>query len=333
MSDAILRWIEMLRLIPWAPHKISTTELHRKLVDLGYPITERSLQRNLSDASRVFPIQSDEESKPYLWWYQEKFVLDVPALTPPMALAFALLDQHGEHLLPNGVRRQLEPWFRCADEVLDKQTGSMANWRQQIRVIPNGMALLPPKVDDEIQNRIQDALMQRRRFRALYKGRRDIEPRPIEVNPLGLVVRHQVLYLVATLWGYQDPRQLALHRFSEVELLDEESQIPEGFDLDDYIASGAFGLLRSDEQLNLKLKISKQRGIHLLESQLSEDQRVLEHNDDFLILQASVPDTAQLEWWLMSLGAEAEVLEPLELRERIAGIAQNMAQRYSSGSP
>jgi len=329
LADAALRWIEMLRLIPRAPHRISTTDLHRKLAAQGFDITERSLQRNLSDASRLFPILSDEDSKPYQWWYPADFVLDMPALSPSIALAFALLRQHGEQLLPNGVRQHLAPWFRNADEVLNSQAGAFETWRKHIRVVPDGMALLPPKVDEAIQSRIQEALMQRRRFKALYKGRRDPEPRTHLVNPLGLVARHQVLYLVATLWDYEDPMQLALHRFVEVELLDEESGIPEGFDLDEYISSGAFGLLRSDEQIPLKLKISKRRGIHLLETPLSADQKVVAEDEEHLTLQVTVPDTAQLEWWLMSFGAHAEVLEPVTLREKLAAVAQAMMERYS----
>src|SRR5690606_19849687 len=202
--------------IPRARHRIRTTELHRKLTDLGYNISEGSLQRNLADASVKFPIHIDESSYPYLWWYPADYVLDMPALSPSIALAFALLHQHGEQLLPNGVRQHLEPWFRSADEVLKLQSSTMANWRQQIRVVSDGMALLPPKVDDALQSQIQEAVMRRRRFTALYKGRRDPEPRTYRVNPLGLVARHQVLYLVATLWDYEDPIQLALHRFVEV---------------------------------------------------------------------------------------------------------------------
>src|SRR5690606_21576017 len=156
----------MLRLIPRAPHRISTTELHRKLTDLGYNITERSLQRNLADASVTFPIHSDESSKPYQWWYPADYVLDMPALSPSIALAFALLHQHGEQLLPNGVRHHLEPWFRSADEGLKLQSSSMANWRQQIRVVSDGMALLPPKVDDALRSQLQEAVMRRRRSTA-----------------------------------------------------------------------------------------------------------------------------------------------------------------------
>src|SRR5690606_8398981 len=319
----------MLRLIPRAPHRISTTELHRKLTDLGYQITERSLQRNLADASLTFPIQSDEDSKPYHWWYPANFVLDMPALSPSIALAFALLHQHGEQLLPNGVRQHLEPWFRSADEVLKLQSSTMANWRQQIRAVSDGMALLPPKVDDALQSQIQEAVMRRRRFTALSKGRRDPEPRTYRANPPAPVARHQVLSLVATLWDYEDPIQLALHRFVEVELLDEEACAPDGFDLDEYISSGAFGLLRSAEQIPLKLKISKRRGIHLLETPLSLDQQVVAEDEEYLTLRATVPDTAQLEWWLMSFGAQAEVLEPVALREKLARIVHSMTKVYS----
>lgn len=331
MADAALRWIEMLRRIPRLPRKIDTMTLHQALIEAGYKLDARSLQRDLNNASRIFPIQRDRKTKPYRWYYPKDYLFNLPALSPPMALAFSLLKQHGERLLPAGVKHQLLPWFKNAEEILNRQAGNFQNWRNLVRVVSDGMALMPPTVDEQLQNQIQEALMSRRRFKAMYKGRKDPEPKEQLVNPLGLVASHQVLYLVATLWNYEQPVQLALHRFHEVELLDEPAIIPDRFDLDEYIASGAFGLLRSQETLELKLRISKARGIHLLETPLSADQVVLEEDEENLLLQATVPDTARLEWWILSFGGQAEVLAPESLRMKIAATAEAMAARYDAG--
>src|SRR5690606_29911438 len=132
-----LRWIEMLRLIPRLPRKIDTMTLHQALAESGYTLTERSLQRDLINATRLFPIQCDDATKPYRWYYPADYLLNLPALSPPMALAFSLLKQHGERLLPAGVKYQLLPWFKNAEEVLKRQAGDFQNWRNVVRAVPD----------------------------------------------------------------------------------------------------------------------------------------------------------------------------------------------------
>ena len=81
-----------------------------------------------------------------------------------------------------------------------------------------------------------------RRFAADYRSRANDadEVKTYEVNPLGLVVRGNLLYLVCTLWDYQDIRQLALHRVLTANPTDKPVTRPGGFNLDAYIQSGEF---------------------------------------------------------------------------------------------
>jgi predicted DNA-binding transcriptional regulator YafY len=45
-------------------------------------------------------------------------------------------------------------------------------------------------------------------------------------------------------------------------------------------------------------------------------------------LQATVPDTAQLRWWLRGFGSEVEVLEPSAIREEFALLSASMSNIY-----
>ena len=51
--------------------------------------------------------------------------------------------------------------------------------------------------------------------------------------------------------------------------------------------------------------------------------------DGRLLLQAAIPNTRALLWWLLGFGDRVVVLEPLALREEIAGMARNMVAAYS----
>jgi len=52
-----------------------------------------------------------------------------------------------------------------------------------------------------------------------------------------------------------------------------------------------------------------------MECPLSADQTVTEGKNDDILIAATVPDSLELRWWLLSFGDDAEVLEPPKLRD------------------
>jgi predicted DNA-binding transcriptional regulator YafY len=68
---------------------------------------------------------------------------------------------------------------------------------------------------------------------------------------------------------------------------------------------------------------------HLRESPLGQKQKIGPEEDGFVRIDATVPDTSQLRWWLLGFGDQVEVLEPEHLRDEFAQIARSMADMYS----
>jgi predicted DNA-binding transcriptional regulator YafY len=85
------------------------------------------------------------------------------------------------------------------------------------------------------------ALLEQRRFKARYRRRKDRKIKDYVVNPLGLVIRPPLSYLVCSFRDYDDVMRMVLHRMTKAELLDEPRKVPEGFNLDRYIREGGFG--------------------------------------------------------------------------------------------
>ena len=56
-----------------------------------------------------------------------------------------------------------------------------------------------------------------------YRSKHEAESKRIVLNPLGIVVRTGIVYLVATSWKFQDIRHYVLHRMSEPRLTDESA--------------------------------------------------------------------------------------------------------------
>ncbi|KPK51655.1 MAG: hypothetical protein AMS22_10550 [Thiotrichales bacterium SG8_50] len=328
MSDTFLRQWAMLRLVPRHPSKIDTTSLQQALAEEGFPTHARTIQRDLQTLSAVFPLVVDEREKPFGWsWAKDAKVMDIPGMTPPHALAFRLAESYLSELIPPSVTQYLAPHFQRAREVLrHTPLGSLKHWTEKVRILPRGLQLQPAQIDSMVQHNVYEALLTKQRFNARYQPREG-QQADYEVNPIALVIRHGVTYLVATLWDYDDVKHLALHRMRQVDLLDTPSRKPDGFELDQYLASGAFGYPVSQKPLRLHARFDAGTAKHLYETPLSDDQ-VLKVDEDGVYLQATVTDSSELRWWLLGFGDGVEVIAPKALREEFAAIANRLARQY-----
>ena len=324
MSDTLLRQWELLRAIPRAPRKIDVAALTTKLETAGYKTTKRSIQRDLNLLSGVFPLICDDRSQTYGWsWSGDAPTFDLPAMDGPTALTVRLIEQFIPTLLPPAIRDLLAPQFARARAVLDANPDNpLRKWTDCVRVVPREMPLLPPKFNSDAVRVVYDALLAGQRFATDYRSRANDtdEVKTYEVNPLGLVARGNLLYLVCTLWDYQDIRQLALHRVVTASPTDKPVTKPDGFDLDGYIEGGEFQY-PIGSMIRLTAKFSRGAAAHLVETPLSEDQTIENLDVDHVLVTATVRDTAQLDWWLLGFGSSVRVLEPPALAVRVAEAA------------
>jgi len=109
------------------------------------------------------------------------------------------------------------------------------------------------------------------------------------------------LYIVCRYRGYDNERNLALHRILSAEMSTLTFDRPKGFNLAKYDDDGRFGF-GEGEKIRLAFRIERNAGLHLLESPLSNDQQVVELEDGKLEITATVVDSAMLDWWLRGFG-------------------------------
>ena len=333
MSKIFLRQLIMLQKIPRFPKKTSTGKLRDILKNNGFEVTQRTIQRDLKSLSQVLPglqVDEDKDIPGWSWSKETKLLLDIPTMDGNMALTFQMVDYFLKNVFPPSVLNQLRPYFDSAENVLRvTDEHGYAHWQEKVRILSRNQALIPAEIDEKVITVIYEALFKGRQIRARYKNRSGDEV-GYDLHPLGLVIRESVVYLVATIWDYQDLRHLALHRFKHCDLLDDNVKIPKGFNLDQYLASGSFEYgEKENETIKLKALFFDWAGHHLLETPLSEDQQTSDPDDDQLLVEATVNDSAQIRWWLMGFGDNVEVLEPKELRKEFTEIAENLRDIYS----
>lgn len=329
-KDTLLRQIVTLQLIPRLPGRIATTTLQEKLAERGFDVNLRSLQRDLKDRlSLQFPLICDESEKPFRWSFASDTHISLPGMDTPTALTLHLAEEHLRTLLPASVADLLNPQFDEAKHHLQGlSSNSLAQWARMVRALPNGKTLIPAPVDGEVWRLISEALLGQQQIKIQYLSRNQGEEREFHLHPAGMVSRYSISYLIARVEGYDNLRHFALHRIRAIELLNERSQVPADFDIDQYIQQGAFSM-SSGKDTKLVADIHPQLAWILRETPLSHEQSIEPvTNNDWVRLGAVVPMDLETLWWIMGLGEKIRVREPEEWVEVIKKQQEKLCRMY-----
>ena len=326
--QAIGRLLEILKRLPTRGPGISARELTDWLTDEGFEVSKRTVERDLSALAVHFQLVYNDKSVPYGWRWMSDAVTEFPALTVADAMSLHLVEDLLAPLLPAALLDSLRPRFRQARKKLDSLSKEHPNsrWLDKVRHVPPTLPLLPPKIVDGVLATVQEGLLTDRQLEIAYQRPGDEEAMALRLHPLGLVQRGPVTYLVATAFTYTDVRLYAVHRITGASVQAEPAHRPDGFSLDEYIAQGAlqFGDGRT---IRLKARVSPWLADILTETPLTADQR-LEPIGDELRLTATITDSWQLRWWILSQGAGMTVLEPDTLRREITQTLKRTLKGY-----
>ena len=302
-KETVLLALELLRRIP-RNSKVSASELHAQLAELGLGRDIRTIQRQMEMLSEHFDIERDDRNKPYGYkWKERAQGLALPMLNEQESLLLTLAEQHLRNLLPASLMKSMGGFFSQARTNLGPHANTKREreWLEKVRVVSSTQPLLPPKINAGVFEEVSNALYGNRWLSLDYKnaaGKRS----NVEVMPLGLAQQGPRLYLVCRYRNYDNERSLALHRIISAKASTLTFERPKEFDLQKYDDDGRFGF-GEGKRIRLSFRIDKGAGFHLLESPLSADQQVTEIGEQFEI-SATVVDTAQLQWWLRGFGED-----------------------------
>ena len=326
--ETLMRQWLLLNRMPHRGRK-GTRYFQDALNEMGLDVSLRTIQRDLKELSRHFPLQSDEERISGWKWMEDAPIFDIPGMDPHAALAFKMINLHLRKMLPESCLNFLRPYTQRAGEVLRQlEDGGISQWPKKIARISRHLTLEPPEIDSLILSTVYDGLLLEKQLEISYCNRGSHETQKGIVHPLGLVFVDNVTYLVCTFWNYDDLRQVALHRIDSARLLDASSAIPADFLLKDYIAAGHFDSPQSDGTIQLKCLFDPYVAKHLEESPLNPTQTLAPQGDGRIQLVADVEDTAQLRWWILAFGDQVEIVEPDKLRKEICDTFEKAIKRY-----
>ncbi len=303
-------------------------ELCKRLNESGHQVSKRTIERDLIQLSQIFPLECNDKGAPFGWFWMQGHSVDLPGIALSEALTLRIVEDHIRPLVPAPMLKGLESRFTQAHRKLQavQSENPSARWLSKVASVHPDMPLLPPAMDPSVLESVQQALLEDLQIRCRYYSAHSDWTLDHVLNPLGLVLRGQITYLVATAEPHQDIRLFALHRMRSAEPTDKTAVTPQDFCLTTYVESGALSF-GSPEPIKIKAWICEDLERLLRETPLSDDM-ALEEADDGYTLTATVKDTWQLRWWALSHAGSLVVLEPTELRSELLDRLEKATDLY-----
>jgi len=172
--------------------------------------------------------------------------------------------------------------------------------------------------------RVQDALWLDRRVRLRYRRTLDrVVDRVIE--PFGLVCKAGTWYLLAGVSG--EPRVYRVSRIEDAEMTDETFERPAGFDLRSAWAAQV-GRFKALEPERVLVKVRVDPEVSGPFTRVIGDQIIERLSDGVVVIDFPVSEAAVS--LLAPFGGSVEVLEPQEIRRRLAQIGRQLDDLYAS---
>ena len=162
-----------------------------------------------------------------------------------------------------------------------------------------------------------------------YQSYRNEVPYTFLAHPYCLKMFKQRWYLLAKTPKYGWPTIYSLDRIVDVEELDTKAEIPQGFNAEEYF-SQFYGIITGDGNVAqiIKLKVRADQAFYFRSLPLHHSQEEIETTDDYAVFKYYVVPSADFVQEILAHGDSVQVLESLELRNRIGQIVMNMGQLY-----
>jgi len=251
---------------------------------------------------------------------------------PTLTAAFAACVGAGFATLFAGAPKVQAAFSEVRDMVLQRARpkGTFRNLERKFQFLAAGGEIgfkeNPNRLDDVIT-----ALVEEERIAIDYEHG-DGRVETVKLEPLSLVVYQHQLYLVG-----RDPQQPSrvwpyrYARISEVRMTEETFTYPPVSQYSpDRMFATSFGIFVSEDYPveQIKVRLSGDKARYANRHQWHPSQEVV-MNGTTAVVSFRMKACPEVLSWLLSLGADAEVLEPTSLRDRVAEAAGMTAKLYA----
>jgi predicted DNA-binding transcriptional regulator YafY len=184
------------------------------------------------------------------------------------------------------------------------------------------------KADLAVFNALSSAVLRQHEVEFDYRKPGESKGGSRRVQPYHLSHRENLWYLIGRDMTKNALRTFAVPRIREVRTSPKTFARPEDFSPEQFFAN-ALGVLGGSGNYRVKIRFSAEVADRVRERVWHDTQEMRDVKGGALELTLVLGALPEVESWILGWGEHAEVLEPPELRTKIAATASALAARYT----
>lgn len=252
--------------------------------------------------------------------------------TPDEAMALIVLCHDVGSQLPS-------PFFALARRAAMKLERTLPDrLREQVRATGYAVQIqMPPTNRLEGKEAAYEGLLrsvtERRSVRIRYRSLAEDEVISTRLHPYRLLFSRRSWYVIGRSSLHRAARTFNVGRIAALELLEDRYEIPRGFSVDRYLGNAWHLIPEPGPDREIVIHFGRKVAQNVAEVTWHKTQRLEFRPDGSLDFHATVSGLAEVSWWVLGYGDQAEVLAPPELRRIVAGHVARMAGKYDVSRP
>jgi predicted DNA-binding transcriptional regulator YafY len=309
-----------------------TSRYGKSVTDLAKDLEchQRTVYRDLHALEEAgFPLYTENVNGQNLWSLMEsaRKPMPVPFNMPElMALYFG---RDALKVLKGTVfYDSLEDLFQKIKATLPPESKKyLKNVEQSLKV--GSKPYKPYRKYKKIIEQIEKAVIDNRVIDIVYYTMSRKKETRRKVAPYKLWFFDGTFYMIGHCKWIKQIRIFAVDRIKMLAITDELFEVPNDFDIDEFLGSG-LGAFHGEPE-KVRVLFSADIAEYIKERIWHESQKLHDNPDGSVLFEADIACTKEFKAWILQWGAKAIVLEPEQLRNEIQAETVEMLAVYANG--
>lgn len=266
---------------------------------------------------------------------RQGYWLSAATFLPPTDLTLAETISLIALSLDLGRPREGVPFQKAARDAAIKLLSNLpGHLRQQVGELTAAMEMRvdahhPHPESETHYERLIQAVRERRRIRIRYRSLYEQAELSTLLSPYRLLFVRRAWYVIGRSSLHRSVRTFHVGRILESEPTSDRYEVPPRFTLERFLGNAWLLVRERGQRSEVRIRFQRKVASNVAEVAWHKTQRLAWNDDGTLDFMVTVDGLNEISWWVLGYGDQAEVLEPRELREIVAGHASRMVANYS----
>jgi len=333
-NSQVARFFALIDLLERNPAGLTTSELWEALKDRGHEAGRRTIYRDLEGLTQAgLPVFTDRTSKDggAEVWRMDRVARVGQYLALTARELFALHLARGS-LAPLKETAFFEDLNRVFEKIEARLGGRAVQYLSELKKefhfdpAPQWGLSVAPDILDTLRAGCSEGQVVEMVYRSIHSGTERLR----RIGPHYLYFSKGGLYLIGEDLESKTVKAFALPRVIRAVMTDEtyEGSVTDPAEF----FQSSLGVYRKSEPQAVKIRVGKKIAPFISERCWHPSQRITHLREGGIDLHLDVAITPDLVQWILGLGAEAEVISPLELRDSILRELDQISARYKKSA-